>query len=119
MKHIIFIITLLFMVGCSKSIPLNIVIDPLERAELTLPIIDKIKAREFKWIIITEDNITEVFTKLKADGVDPVLFGLTDDGYVNVSLNLSDIRTLILQQKAIINAYKFYYGEQNKEETSD
>jgi hypothetical protein len=38
-----------------------------------------------------------------------VLFGLSAQGYTNLSLNLSDIRALVQQQQEIINAYVNYY----------
>jgi hypothetical protein len=64
-----------------------------------------------KWFIVTPENIDEVFKKLEDQNKDVVLFGITDDGYKGLALNLAQIRELLLQQKAIIEAYKEYYEE--------
>ena len=36
---------------------------------------------ELNFIIITSENAEEVFAKMKENGKDPVLFGLSDDDY--------------------------------------
>ena len=41
--------------------------------------------------------------------MDPVLFGLTDDGYEALSKNFAQIRHYIQKQNLIIEAYKKYY----------
>ena len=64
--------------------------------------------RPVEWTIVNEDNIQEVFAKLRANGKNVVLFALTDDGYSNLGLNFSDIRTMVQQQRAIILAYENY-----------
>lgn len=43
-----------------------------------------------------------------------MLFGVTDKGYENLALNLSDLRAYLQQQKAIIAAYENYYQQSNK-----
>jgi len=87
---------------------------PVEKPTLTLPDADEVRMREIKWFIITEDNYEEVFAELKESGNVVVLLGLTSKGYENLSLNLSDIRTFVQQQQAIIKAYKGYYVESNE-----
>lgn len=52
--------------------------------------------------------------KLKKDGRPVTLFALTDQGYANLGLTLSDIRAYIEQQKTIILAYENYYKEADK-----
>tara|TARA_B110000093_G_C12938647_1_gene397018 strand:+ start:812 stop:1009 length:198 start_codon:yes stop_codon:yes gene_type:complete len=59
--------------------------------------------RKFEFIIITPENIDEVFAELKDD---TVLFAITKDGYENLALNISDIRAFISQQKKIIAIYE-------------
>ena len=70
--------------------------------------------KKLKWIIITSDNADEVFEKLKAGGVDPVLFGLTDEGYEALAKNFAQIRAYMLQQDEIIKSYKEYYEGTDK-----
>jgi hypothetical protein len=82
---------------------------PATTVELTLPNADPIRTRPVEWIIITEENYEEIFQRLKDNRREPVLIGLTDQGYENLSLNLNDLRTFIQQQNSIILAYRNYY----------
>ena len=95
--------------GCSSVKHLEIFKTEVPREPLALPLPLTPKLEEIKWTIITSDNADEVFAKLKAGGVDPVLFGLTDDGYEALSKNFAQIRAYMLQQDEIIKSYKEYY----------
>ena len=66
----------------------------------------------------TSENADEVFAKLKAGNVDPVLFGLPDEGYEALAKNFAQIRAYMLQQDEIIKSYKEYY-EGTKKKNSD
>ena len=70
---------------------------------------EPIKMDELNWIIITSENADEVFAKLKENNTDPVLFGLTDDEYEDLSMNFAQIRNYIIQQNFILDKYKEYY----------
>jgi predicted transcriptional regulator len=65
--------------------------------------------REVKWVIITADNVEEQIKAIEESGRPVAFFALTDKGYENLGLNLSDLRAYIQQQQAIIAAYKAYY----------
>lgn len=108
-------LTLLFVNACSKPPVQEIKISakPVDKPELVLPYVDPIKTRDVQWTIITPDNYEKVFNDLAKKGQPIVLFGLTDKGYENIALNLSDIRAFIQQQQAIIAAYEGYYKESN------
>jgi len=67
--------------------------------------------RNVEWIVINKDNYKEVFDKLSKSGRPIAVFGLTDQGYANLGLNLSDIRAYVQQQQAIIAAYERYYKD--------
>ena len=67
--------------------------------------------RNVEWVVITKDNYKEVFETLSKTGRPIAVFGLTDKGYADLGLNLSDIRAYIQQQQAIIAAYERYYKE--------
>ena len=101
--------------GCSTQ-PQRIEISakPIEKPKLILPDADELRLKDMKFIIITKDNAEAVFEKLEKEKKDPILIGLTDDGYEVLALNNSDIMKLIQQQKAIIAAYKNYYEESEK-----
>ena len=50
-----------------------------------------------------------MFAKLEKEKMDPVLFGLTDDGYEALSKNFAQIRHYIQKQKLQLETYKKYY----------
>ena len=103
--------------GCSSVKQLEIFKTEVPREPLALPQPLTPKLEEIKWTIITSENADEVFEKLKAGGVDPVLFGLTDDGYEALSKNFAQIRAYMIKQRQVINEYKEYYEpETTKEE---
>ena len=96
--------------ACSDPVkPLDIKTRPVNMPELVLPSADPVKTRTVEWIVLTEENFEEVFAKLRNSGKDVVLFGLTAQGYENLSLNANDLRTYIQQQNSIILAYNNYY----------
>ena len=71
------------------------------------------------WHIITSENAEEVFKKLEEDGIDPVLFGLTDKDYELLSKNFAKIRNQLKIQNDLIDKYKEYYeSEDENDKTS-
>lgn len=64
---------------------------------------DQLEMRKFDWIVITRDNVEDVFNNIEGESA---LFAVTADGYESISLNLSDIRAFIDQQKEIIAIYE-------------
>lgn len=107
-------LVLLLISGCASS-PQRIEVSakPVDRPELTLPTADKLDLRPIKWVIITEENYAEVVEDIRKNG-NAVVFGLTDKGYENLSLNLADLRSYIQQQNIIIAAYENYYKNSEK-----
>ena len=100
--------------GCNTNPPkVAIQIKPADRVPLNLPSVDTINQKEVKWIIVTPENVDDVFHKLSKESVDGAVFGLTDTGYENLSLNIAAIRKLVQQQQAIIIAYEQYYKDQD------
>jgi len=77
-----------------------------------VPGVDPLNLRDVNFIIITPENQEEVFADLDKD---KVLIALTADGYEKLSLNISDIRALIQQQKAIIAVHEEYWDNLPKE----
>lgn len=107
-------LTLLLISACSKPVQeIQVSAKPVDKPELVLPYADPINTRDVEWVVITPDNFEEVFNDLAKKGQPVVLFALTDKGYENLSLNLSDIRAYIQQQQAIIIAYEGYYKQSN------
>jgi len=116
-----FLILTILVSGCSilDSQPREIQVSTtaVERPQLVLPRADELRLRGIEWILITPDNIDEVFDRAKEAGRPIVFFALTDKGYEDLGLNISDIRAYIQQQNTIIAAYKDYYEQ--TQETSD
>ena len=104
-------LVILALAGCANPRKLEISAKPVERPELVLPSADQLNMRDVQWVVITPENYEEVFARLKGENKDLVLFGLTDEGYERLALNLSDVRAYIQQQRTIIAAYERYYKQ--------
>lgn len=115
-------LTLLFLIpllsGCSalsffkkepEVKPIEIQTKAVERTRLNLREPAPLRPKELDWFIITPENAEEVWTKLKEQNADLVLFGLTDDGYETLAITMTEIRNFIAQQRTIILKYKEYY----------
>jgi hypothetical protein len=102
-----------FVLSSCTSTPRQIEISakPIEKPKLVLPPADELRLKDLEWVVINEENAQEVWERLTKDKKDPVLIGLTDDGYEILAMNMSDIMKLLQQQKAIIAAYQNYYEE--------
>ena len=119
MNRIIIVILFgLLLSGCSvgeKRIKLFAVEQPREKLNLAKP--TPLQMEEIRWIIITSKNAEEVFKKLEAQGIDPVLFGLTDKEYELLSKNFAQIRAKLKESNDILDKYKQYYEQDAKANT--
>ena len=118
MNKIILITMILFLSACSigeKRIKVFSVEEP--RAKLNLPKPESLDLEKVRWIIITSENAQEVFAKLEAEGIDPVLFGLTDKDYEMIARNFAQIRQKLQETNNLLEEYKKYYEgtEENKQ----
>lgn len=86
-----------------------------DKIKLNLQEPQPVEPRKIQWFIITPENAEEVFAELERKKYDVVLFGLTDDGYENLSLNMAELRAYILKQRSVIKGYKDYYEPQKVE----
>ena len=115
MFRISLILLLLFTVSsCSSIKKLEIFSTEVKREPLNLeePILPKLEP--LKWIVITSKNAEEVFKKLEEEGIDPVLFGLTDNDYQLIAKNFAQIRHNLKKKSEIIKSYKEYYEPEKK-----
>ena len=71
---------------------------------------------KIQWHIITSENAAEVFAKLEADGIDPVLWGLTDEDFELLAKNFAQIRNKMVETNAILEKYQEYYESETEEE---
>ena len=118
MNKLILIALLVLLTGCSiggeKRIKLFAVEEP--RQKLNLPDPMPLTLEDIRWIIITSENAEEVFKKLEEQGIDPVLFGLTDKDYELLAKNFAQIRQKLQETNSLLEEYKNYYEETDKEE---
>ena len=107
-----------FLTSCSSVRQLDVFKTEVERVPLDLPNPETPQLEELKWTIITSKNAEEVFAKMKEQGKDPVLFGLSDDDYELLSKNFAQIRAYMIQQGMTLEQYREYY-EPKESEKSD
>lgn len=118
-KNILLVLILAIAVsGCSSVRQLDVFKTEVERVPLDLPNPETPQLEELKWTIITSKNAEEVFAKMKEQGKDPVLFGLSDDDYELLSKNFAQIRAYMIQQGMTLQQYREYY-EPKESEKSD
>ena len=118
MKKVIILLPLLalFLVGCAgtkvqpepkvviqkeieKKLPLNIA-DPLP-----------LDLQEIEWVIVTRDNIEEMWAEIEGDNEGVALFALRHGDYEKLAMNIAEIRKLIGEYVIILKQYKEYYEE--------
>jgi hypothetical protein len=87
-----------------------------ERTRLDIANPSPLKPSTPTWIVITPENQAEVFAKLQEQGTDPVLFGLTDDGYERLSVDTANTRNYIDQLRRILEQYRKYYEPEKKQD---
>ena len=107
-----------FLTSCSSIAKLDVFKTEVKRAPLNLENPATPKMEELKFIIIHSENAEEVFAKMKEQGKDPVLFGLSDDDYETLAKNFAQIRAYMIKQQLIIDKYREYYepAEETKSE---
>ena len=87
-----------------------------EKLNLKTPTLEEME--KLRWIVITSSNAQEVFAKMKAEGLDPVLFGLSDEDYELLAKNFAQIRSTLKQTQDILDRYKEYYEGTTKKDSS-
>lgn len=87
-----------------------------EKLNLKTPTLEEME--KLRWIVITSNNANEVFAKMKAEGLDPVLFGLSDEDYELLAKNFAQIRSTLKQTQDILDRYKEYYEGTTKTDNS-
>ena len=106
-----------FLTSCSGVKELSIFKEEVPRAKLNLEKPTPLQMEKIQWHIITSENAEEVFKKLEADGIDPVLWGLTDKDFELLAKNFAQIRNKMVETNAILEKYKEYYeAEEDKAE---
>jgi hypothetical protein len=115
MRNIILVILLGFVLtGCSGVKTLEIFKKEVPRENLNLDKPTPLELENLKWIIITSENAEEVFKKLEEQGIDPVLWGLTDKDFEMLAKNFAQIRNQLTITNELLDKYKEYYEPKPK-----
>ena len=91
----------------------------MPRAQLNLEKPTPLQLEQLQWIIITSENAEEVFKKLEEQGIDPVLWGLTDKDFELLAKNFARIRNQMKITNDLLDKYKEYYEPEKKEDVKD
>ena len=110
------LILCLLLSGCSGVKQLEIFKTEVEREKLNLKKPTALELEQLRWIIITSENAEEVFKKLEEQGIDPVLFGLTDKDFELLAKNFARIRNQLKITNDLLDKYKEYYEGDIEEE---
>ena len=110
------LILTIFLTSCSGVKQLSIFKEEVPRAKLNLEKPTPLELENLRWIIITSNNAEEVFKKLEEQGIDPVLWGLTDKDFELLAKNFAQIRNKMVETNAILDKYKEYYESEETEE---
>ena len=110
------LILITFLTSCSGVKKLTIFKEEVKRQELNLEKPTPLQLEQLQWIIITSENADEVFKKLEEQGIDPVLWGLTDKDFELLAKNFARIRNQLMVTNDLLDKYKEYYEEDEDEQ---
>ena len=117
-QSVLLLLTLtIFLTSCAGVKQLEIFKEEVPRAKLNLDKPTPLQMEQLHWHIITSENASEVFAKLEADGIDPVLWGLTDKDFELLAKNFAKIRNKLVETNALLDKYREYY--EGDEETTE
>jgi hypothetical protein len=104
----------IFLTNCSGVKQLEIFKQEVPREKLNLNTPTPLDLENLRWIIITSKNADEVFKKLEEQGIDPVLWGLTDKDFELLAKNFARIRNQLKITNDLLKQYKEYYEPEVK-----
>ena len=111
-KYIMLVVALIFLAGCSSTPKIKevaITTTAVEKLPLSLPNPQPLELQEVEWIVVTEENIEEVWQLLRDKNEGIALFALRHGDYERLALNIKDIRAQIGEYVVILKQYKEYY----------
>ena len=117
MKKLIWLlpVMVLFIVGCASTpeirevekIIMKKVIEKKLPLNINAPV--PLELTQVEWIIVTRENIDEVWAEIEADNEGVALFALRHGQYENLALNIVEIRKQLGEYVIILKKYKEYY----------
>jgi len=112
---LVLLILSIFLTNCSGVKQLEIFKQEVPRENLNLEKPTPLELENLRWIIITSANAEEVFKKLEEQGIDPVLWGLTDKDFELLAKNFARIRNQLKITNDLLDKYKEYYEVEDGE----
>ena len=112
---LVLLILTIFLTNCSGVKQLEIFKQEVPRENLNLEKPTPLELENLRWIIITSANAEEVFKKLEEQGIDPVLWGLTDKDFELLAKNFARIRNQLKITNDLLDKYKEYYEVEDGE----
>jgi hypothetical protein len=112
MKYLILVLATALLVGCSsapKVKQIEISTTEVEKLPLSVPNPSPLELADVEWIIVTEDNIEEVWQLLRDKNEGVALFALRHGDYERLALNIKDIRAQMGEYMIILTKYREYY----------
>ena len=113
---LVLLILTTFLTNCSGVKTLEIFKQEVPRENLNLEKPTPLELENLRWIIITSKNADEVFKKLEEQGIDPVLWGLTDKDFELLAKNFARIRNQLKITNDLLDKYKEYYEPEVKKD---
>ena len=113
---LVLLILSIFLTNCAGVKTLEIFKQEVPREKLNLNTPTPLELENLRWIIITSKNADEVFKKLEEQGIDPVLWGLTDKDFELLAKNFARIRNQLKITNDLLDKYKEYYEPEVKNE---
>ena len=107
----------IFLTNCSGVKVLEVFKKEVPRAQLNLEKPTPLQIEQLHWIIITSENADEVFKRMEEQGIDPVLFGLTDKDFELLAKNFARIRNQLKITNDLLDKYKEYYETEVNEKS--
>jgi hypothetical protein len=108
LKYLMMIILLFLLSACSAK-QTEIISKPVERPSLNLQDPSPVVLKSVRFIIVTPENVEEVFRNLEANREEVVLFALTGLNYKNLALNVDALKQFMKTQNEIIRLYRDFY----------
>ena len=109
---LLLVVVLLIFSGCStfkSEKQVEVITQEIEKPKLNLDVVEPLDLKPIKWIVITRENVAQVFNEIEQEGKSVALFALDTDTYEILAINMEDIKRYILTQNQILIKYKEYY----------
>ena len=113
-KVILLLVAVAFITGCSltpKVKQVEVTSNVIEKLPLNLPTPPPLELQDVEWLIVTEENIGEVWQLLRDKKEGVALFALRKGDYERLAINIKEIRALHGEYIVVVQAYKDYYEE--------